>query len=331
MSNRIDSTILHDPPALQQPMNNFIINFQKPSARLNSNMKKTYYIYGLIDPRNDLPFYIGKGTINPKRRGVKYRRVQEHLDGTDTHNQFKTKVLNKILLEHGNVPSIIYNTFEDENVCLDLEKELIRKYGRRDLGTGCLTNLTDGGEGFTGRVKSPEERKKISDSRKLYYQTHPANFKGCKHTEETKKIMSEIQKELAPITSLRSRGRRHTPETKEKLRQINLGRKIPKEICHKFAHHGKDNCQSKSYLFISPNNDTFKVEGEFKKFVRDNKLSIMAFKKFLNKGTIPPPINPTHNKMTIERMNSTGWEVRFIQREITTDDTPLSSGSNLYI
>jgi hypothetical protein len=40
---------------------------------------------------------------------------------------------------------------------LDHEIYMIAVLGRKDLGTGILRNMTDGGEGTPGRVKSPEE------------------------------------------------------------------------------------------------------------------------------------------------------------------------------
>jgi hypothetical protein len=274
-------------------------------------MSKIFYVYGLIDPRNNLPFYIGKGTINPKRRGVRYRRILEHLSKSDTVNKFKVKVMEKILLNYDKIPYIIYKYFDDEVECFTCEVELISKYGRRDLKSGCLTNLTNGGEGFSGRIKTTEEKFKISQAKKLYYESNPANFKGCKHTEETKRLMSEKQQQMAKHLSMKATGRKHTEETKQKLREINLGRKIPKEICHKFAHHGSNNCQAKTYIFVSPNKECFIVNGEFKKFLIDKGLSIQTFKKFVNKGIIPPPTNPNHNKMTQARLDSTGWEVKY--------------------
>jgi hypothetical protein len=47
-----------------------------------------------------------------------------------------------------------------------LEMFLIHFHGRIDLGTGCLRNLTDGGEGVRGRVVSERERKAISQQGK---------------------------------------------------------------------------------------------------------------------------------------------------------------------
>jgi hypothetical protein len=41
---------------------------------------------------------------------------------------------------------------------------MIAILGRKDLGTGILRNLTEGGDGASGHIKSEETRKKISES-----------------------------------------------------------------------------------------------------------------------------------------------------------------------
>ena len=66
------------------------------------------------------------------------------------------------------------------NVC-QIEIDLIKKYGRKDLNEGTLVNLTDGGEGAYGRQISLKTKKQISDSVKK--NTHWKN--GAKHTEES--------------------------------------------------------------------------------------------------------------------------------------------------
>jgi hypothetical protein len=50
----------------------------------------------------------------------------------------------------------------DEESAFETEKFLIIYYGRKDLGTGCLRNLTVGGEGMASKDYSPEVRAKMS-------------------------------------------------------------------------------------------------------------------------------------------------------------------------
>lgn len=53
-----------------------------------------------------------------------------------------------------------------EEEAFDLEKYCIALYGRIDLGTGILRNLTDGGEGRSGFVVSEDVRRRIADAQK---------------------------------------------------------------------------------------------------------------------------------------------------------------------
>ena len=55
---------------------------------------------------------------------------------------------------------ILIQEFPTEADALAAEQFLISYYGRKDLGTGCLINMTDGGEGTSGRVHSEETRHK---------------------------------------------------------------------------------------------------------------------------------------------------------------------------
>jgi hypothetical protein len=76
-----------------------------------------------------------------------------------------------------------------DNISMDeakeKEKEFIKLYGRIDTKTGCLANLTDGGEGTVGRRYSPSEshRKNLSNSQK-----------GKKMSEQAKEKMSKAKK-----------------------------------------------------------------------------------------------------------------------------------------
>ena len=127
-------------------------------------MNYIFYIYAYIDVETGKPYYIGKGKNN--RAWYKYKREKIPIP----------KNRNNIILLETNLSEI---------GALALERRLITWWGRKNNGTGCLINRTNGGEGFSGMIlgkKGPmsEERK-----RKISY----AN-KGKKKTEEHKKKIS---------------------------------------------------------------------------------------------------------------------------------------------
>ena len=146
-----------------------------------------------------------------------------------------------------------------EQAC-KVECEEIKKYGRRDLGTGILVNMTDGGEGMLGYEMKPHSKELISIANK-----------GKKRTEEQKQHLSEIlkgcnnpnfgnkwsdeQKEVARLNALEwsqnnptpFKGKHHTIETKETLRQQRLGTKHKSETIKSFkeTRKGANNSCSK--------------------------------------------------------------------------------------
>lgn len=148
-----------------------------------------YYIY--LDPRKNFePFYAGKGT------GY---RVARHLK--QTQNSFCQNVI-KAIRKAGLEPTICVSKLITEAESFAWETQIIKRYGRRDLGTGCLTNLTDGGEGQSGWVPSEETRAKIGHSNR-----------GRTHTEEAKAKIS-----CAQIGNQKAKGYKHTDEAREKIK-----------------------------------------------------------------------------------------------------------------
>ena len=107
---------------------------------------------------------------------------------------------------------IILQEFESEQDSITAEIFLISYYGRKDLGTGTLRNLTDGGDGVS----------------------------GYKHTEETKAIlgrMSKGHKELPEVTTKRIaklRGLKRNPETCARLKEVAEQRTYTTETRSKF-------------------------------------------------------------------------------------------------
>jgi hypothetical protein len=67
-----------------------------------------------------------------------------------------------------------------ETIALDYEEKLILFYGRKDLGTGLLRNMTNGGEGVSGWIPNEGWRKKKKES--MTGESNP--FYGKTHTEE---------------------------------------------------------------------------------------------------------------------------------------------------
>ena len=129
------------------------------------------------------------------------------------------------------------------------EKELIRFYGRRDLGLGILVNMADGGNGVEN--PSEEARKKNGDA----HRGKPSWNKGL--TKSTDNRVAEYAKKLTG----RERSREHcdnlkkahnNPELKEKKRQAMLGDKNPAKRSevreqNRIAHLGNKNRVGKKH------------------------------------------------------------------------------------
>ncbi len=128
-----------------------------------------FFTYMLVDPRNGLPFYIGKG---------QRRRIECHfLDARKTtKNHPKLQKIRKI--ESLGLSVIVRKV--EENVsdadAQDLEMLIIAE--ARDKGIQ-LCNLTDGGDGSAGYKHTPESIRKISDA-----------LTGVPKTESQKKALA---------------------------------------------------------------------------------------------------------------------------------------------
>lgn len=108
--------------------------------------QKAFYTY-LWLREDGTVYYVGKGLGN--------RAYLKHRFGV-----MKPPTNDRIVVQH----------FENEAGAFEAEKFLISLYGRKDLGTGCLVNLSDGGEGPTGCVWSKESR--ASTSRRFGNKTY---------------------------------------------------------------------------------------------------------------------------------------------------------------
>jgi len=145
-------------------------------------MTKTFYTY-LWLRENGTPYYVGKG--HGKRA---YRKGSPPLD------------------------RVLIQTFPNEIAAFSAEKFFISFYGRVDLGTGCLRNLTDGGEGGSGITYTPEMRRRISQRMR-----GNSNSAGCKLSlEACQKISRSLSGRKRTESHCRniSTGLRNSPNTR---------------------------------------------------------------------------------------------------------------------
>ena len=79
------------------------------------------------------------------------------------NNNLKNSIIKKIREQKMEVVPFIYRDGMIESEALQLERQLIARFGRRNLNEGILSNLTDGGEGGH-RVVWSEDYESIKDA-----------------------------------------------------------------------------------------------------------------------------------------------------------------------
>lgn len=182
-----------------------------------------FCLYIHVRPDTMQIFYVGIGL-----------KSRPYGSNPDTRNKHWNNIVAK---NNGNfIVDILCENQEWESVC-QMEIALIKFYGREDVGTGILCNMTDGGDGrpnpvvtekfrkITGdrmreRWKDPEFRAKMA----LLMATPEIRQRANKSREGLKRTPESIQKmRLAKL------GKKTSDETKEKLRIASTGRAYTNE------------------------------------------------------------------------------------------------------
>ncbi|MNL09729.1 hypothetical protein D3C87_1305000 [compost metagenome] len=160
----------------------------------------SYYVYQLTDPRTNSPFYIGKG---------KGDRTQVHFLPSRKHENPR-KWAKMVSIQNDGHEVLVERVREDltEVEALDLEEELITRYGRLDLDdNGILTNRRKRGverkEGWQSYKREPRKNKKPAwnkgltkdDPRVAKYAENVSKAKtGVKFSDEHRANLAEAQR-----------------------------------------------------------------------------------------------------------------------------------------
>jgi len=221
-----------------------------------------YFVYRHIREDKNEPFYIGIGT----KRGESYSRA---------HSKFnRSKYWNRIINKTKYFVEILYES-NDYKKIIEKEIEFIFLYGRQDLNTGSLCNLTDGGEGSPNVIVSEYTRK-----------LHSKRSKGNKYrlgqtaSLETKQLMSSSQK-------MRPRNK-FSEQARINCRNGQLGSKQSESTKEKHRENSKlpFSCNKKSCILL----DTISKEewiAESRKQLADiSPISIGTIKKLLNNKSV---------------------------------------------
>ena len=164
---------------------------------------KKFYVY--IHYRLDdlQPFYVGKGS------GDRVRRSKNR------SNYWKN-----VVAKHGMFYFIVAS-FEKEEEAFEREIQLISELRAQGYP---LVNLTDGGEGISGRRPTEEELNKMRERMK-----GNKNSVGCSRSEETRKRISESNKGRTFTTT-------HSEEHKIKIGDSLRGRpQSPEAVAKRIA------------------------------------------------------------------------------------------------
>lgn len=207
-------------------------------------LKNKFIVYRHVNPVNGDVFYIGIGRLGREKQ------VQKR----------STRWINYIN-KYGFLPEVLFTGLTWHEAC-SKEKEFIKLLGRKDLNTGLLINMTNGGDGSGGhKWKLGVKRGPLSDAhKKKLSETSPKYWLGKSVSEETKdkirakralqtnvggpKGATPWNKGLKGVQVSGRKGKKYGPlseEHKAKMSKSNTGKKRSQELKDKISakHKGR--------------------------------------------------------------------------------------------
>lgn len=181
-----------------------------------------FYVYVLFRPWDGSPFYVGKG------HGARWRSHEKR----GSTNRYFARILAKSAKQGAEIPKVVVSSNLAEGEAFAVEKAFISAIGRG--GRGPLVNLTDGGEGACGAVRSNETRARMSAAA-----IGNKNAAGCKRSAETKQKLRMRMLNATPShrekISAAHRGKKLTIEHRSKLSAAKKGKSLRPEHVAKIA------------------------------------------------------------------------------------------------
>lgn len=269
-----------------------------------------FYVYVYLDPRKRgkfnynleqsflyEPFYIGKG---------KNKRLYEHLK--QKNNSPKNNKIKKIIKSGYNLKDyiLIVKNFLTEQEAFNFEIELINKIGRKNLRTGPLNNLCEGGKGSNTISNHPNKESIIS---KLKTYKGIKNKKWNKNYEE---IYGEKANEQRELRKTASTGILKNEQTKKKISISNKG-KIPwnKGLTKETDIRVKSYTENKIYFQCFK---SYILEYENNLLIFDGRKKLVDFIKNYNKTE--NKINKIHSEKLIKQGQYKNFKVTINDRII---------------
>jgi hypothetical protein len=174
------------------------------------------YVYRHIRLDKNIPFYIGIGSDSDYRRAYEQKSSRRNVIWNKI--RFKTEIEVEILID-----GLTY----EEAVLKEIE--FINLYGRININSGTLCNLTDGGEGTKGIIVKEENKKKLSE--RFTGKNNP--MYGKKNSQES--IERARLKNLGKIAWNKGKVNIYSEETLNKMSTAKIGNGIG----HKNGMFGK--------------------------------------------------------------------------------------------